>query len=128
MSCSQIPHQIPYPINSKYLNCCATNTNAGTVRIYSGVTTSTIGFGVSSWENPVSGNGFQSRLNLVALQDKLSDMCFHREMVNMPGERTGQARSMFGQDYVITSTGLLWDNVLQNVIKAFIEVWEMSSF
>lgn len=58
----------------------------------------------------------------MALQDKLSDMCFHREVVNMPGERTGQARSMFGQDYQITSTGPLWDNVLQTVIEAFIEV------
>ena len=46
----------------------------------------------------------------------------------MPGEKRGQARSMFGQDKVITSTGPLWDNVLQNVIKAFIGVWEMSSF
>lgn len=74
------------------------------------------------------GHGFQSRLSPVALQDSLSDMCFHWEVVNMPGEKRGHARSMFGQDKVITSTGPLWDNVLQNVIKAFIGVWEMSSF
>lgn len=50
---------------------------------------------------------FQSRLNLVALQDELSDMCFHPEVANMPGEKTGRARSVFGQAGEITSTGPL---------------------
>lgn len=62
--------------------------------MYSGGTTSTLG----SWERPASGQGFQSRLNLVALQNELSDMCFHQEVVNMPGVKTDQARSLFGQD------------------------------
>lgn len=106
-------------------------TNARTVKKCSGVPKSTTAFGVGGefmGKGAAPGHGFQSRLSPVALQDSLSDMCFHREVVNMPGEKRGHARSMFGQDKVITSTGPLWDNVLQNVIKAFIGVWEMSSF
>ena len=71
---------------------------------------------------------FHPHLNLVALRDRLADMCLHQEEVNMPGMKTGQARSLFGQDWVITSTGPLWDNVLQNVIKVLTGVWEVSSF
>lgn len=41
---------------------------------------------------------FKSRLNFAALRDRLTDMCFHQEVVNMPGKKTGQARSLFGQD------------------------------
>lgn len=66
-------------------------------KMYSRVTTNTLGFEASSWEKP-AGQGFQSLLNLVALQDRLSDMRFHQEVVNMLGMKTGRARSLFGQD------------------------------
>lgn len=74
------------------------NAKAGTLKLFSGVTISMLCFGLSSWERPVSGHGFQSCLNLAALQDKFTDMCFYQEVVNMPGMKTGQARSLFGQD------------------------------
>lgn len=65
----------------------------------------------------------------MALEDKASDMCFHWEVVNMPGERTGQAKSMFGQGCVIKSTGSLWvTNGLPNVIRPFIGVSEKIGF
>lgn len=70
------------------------NANTGTVKMYSKVRMRTLG----SWERTASGQGFESRLSLVALQNQLSDMCFHQEVVNMPGEKTAQARSLFGQD------------------------------
>lgn len=54
--------------------------------------------GAALWDSLLTVTVFQSRLNLVALQDRLSDMCFHQEVVNMPGMKTGQARSLFGQD------------------------------
>lgn len=38
----------------------------------------------------------------------------------MPGMKTGQARSLFGQDQVIASTGPPQDNV----INALIGMWE----
>lgn len=71
---------------------------------------------------------FEARLDFEALQDGLTGMCFHQEVVNMPGMKTSQARSPFGQDGVITSPRSQWDNAWQNVIKALFRVWEVSRF
>lgn len=71
----------------------------------------TYGLGVCSWERAAFGQASQSCLNFVALQDMLMDMCFHQEVVNMPGIKTDQARSLFGQHQVRISTRPLWDNV-----------------
>lgn len=75
--------------------------------------TSIMRFGPCFWP------GFSGSPETKALPDKLSDMCFRREVVNMPGERTGPARSVFGQDYVITSTGQLRDNGFQPWYQSF---------
>lgn len=77
---------------------------------------------------PCLWSGFHGSPETEALPDKLSDTHARQEVLNRPGERTGQARSVFGQDYVITSTAQQRDNGFQQGIKAFVEVWQRNNF
>lgn len=72
------------------------------------------------------GQASYSGLDSMSLQDRHMGMCFDQKVGNMAGMKTGQVRSLFRLDQMITSSRSLWDNVLLNAIKAHSEMWNVS--
>lgn len=110
LTCSQTPD----PVNCNDYYCCATNTNATMFTTDFGVTTRTPAFDV---------NHVKILLVVVLSLAPTLQSCWTKPQTCVFTRRwyTGQKRSMFGQGYMITSTGAPHDNALQKVLKRFYE-------